>query len=112
MIGKSTLVSVGVDFTLDGRTFRRLFHFLFLFLCLLLLISTLYHPVLNLQAKNPKNIVKRFWQNFLQFSLWLAQNLLRAIIMPNFFGTVFALPLDVKCWYISTYGKFGPENSS
>jgi hypothetical protein len=54
VVGKSTLVGVSVDFTLDGRTFWRLSHFLFLFLSLLLLISTLYPLTLELAREKYK----------------------------------------------------------
>ena len=59
---ESTFVGIGVDFTLDGRTFWRLshFHFLFSFFFSLTLISTLYHAILSLQEKSDNFIVKRF----------------------------------------------------
>jgi hypothetical protein len=59
-------------------------------------ISTLYHGFFRLQEKNPDFCVKKFWQNFLDFSYSLAYHLLHASIVPKSNGTRFATAICRK----------------
>jgi hypothetical protein len=86
MIGKSTLISIGVDFTLDSRNLWRLSHFHSLFL------SFSYSTYIHRRCKK-KKLGKIFF----------------------FFGTIFALvkmgkigqKLVVSRYSISTYDEAG-----